>query len=123
MNRKIKRSFCPPGVVENNPVLDYCRSIIFPALGSLTVERSADNGGDKCAILPRCLSHVRVFDTYCVVCHFVVCRTYTMYEELERDFVSLVLHPGDLNLRWQRRSCTDRACAKHFAENAAAAAL
>ena len=29
VNRKIKKAFCPPQVVENNPVLDYCKHIIF----------------------------------------------------------------------------------------------
>eukprot|EP00700_Malawimonas_jakobiformis_P003795 EC726709.1.p1 GENE.EC726709.1~~EC726709.1.p1 ORF type:complete len:163 (+),score=39.16 EC726709.1:53-541(+) len=47
VNRKIKRAFCPPGIVKDNPILDYCRTIIFPSLGSITVERSDTNGGNK----------------------------------------------------------------------------
>ena len=38
VNRKIKKSFCPEVIVENNPILDYCKSIIFPAFGSYTIE-------------------------------------------------------------------------------------
>jgi len=29
INRKIMKAYCPEGVVEDNPVLDYCRQIIF----------------------------------------------------------------------------------------------
>lgn len=69
VKRKIKRAFCPPGVVEANPVLDWCRHIVFPRDAHLQVLRPADNGGDK---------------------------DYTSADELEADFASGALHPGDL---------------------------
>jgi tyrosyl-tRNA synthetase len=47
VNRKIKKAFCPPGVIELNPILDYCKNIIFGAADSITVIRNAQNGGNK----------------------------------------------------------------------------
>ena len=38
VNRKIRKSFCPEKIVENNPILDYCKSIILPSFGSYTIE-------------------------------------------------------------------------------------
>lgn len=70
VNVKIKKAFCPPGVVKDNPILDYVKYIIFaqPAT-SLVIERSEANGG-------------RV--------------EYQGYEELEKDFAGGLLHPADL---------------------------
>ena len=30
MKKKIKKAFCEPGKVENNGVLAFCKSVIFP---------------------------------------------------------------------------------------------
>lgn len=69
VERKIKKSFCPEQIVEGNPILDYCTSIIFPSFSQLTVQLKPENGGAK---------------------------TYMSYEELVADFTSGALHPGDL---------------------------
>lgn len=69
VNRKIKKSFCPPQIAKENPILDYCVSIIFPSFGRLTINKKPENGGPK---------------------------TYETYEELKADFISGELHPGDL---------------------------
>ena len=69
VNRKLKKSFCPPAIVKGNPVLDYCKSIIFPAFGKMTISKKPENGGDV---------------------------VYTSYEDLEEDFKTEKLHPGDL---------------------------
>lgn len=66
---KIKKAFCPPGVVEKNPCMDYLKSIIFGAGDSFSVTRKAENGGD---------------------------RTYTSYAEIEEDYRQGGLHPSDL---------------------------
>jgi tyrosyl-tRNA synthetase len=66
---KIKKSFCPPHVVEGNPIIEYVQYVILPWLKSLKVERSAENGGDK---------------------------VYENLDELKSDFVEGRLHPGDL---------------------------
>lgn len=42
--RKIKKSFCPEKVVENNPILDYCKSIIMPSFGSYIIEVKSFGG-------------------------------------------------------------------------------
>jgi tyrosyl-tRNA synthetase len=69
VKRKIKQSYCPPGIVEGNPCLDWCKYIIFGKFNEFQILRNEANGGNK---------------------------TYTTYEELEADFVSGALHPGDL---------------------------
>lgn len=47
---KIKKAFCPPGVVENNPCIEYIRFIVLPWFQQFKVLRTPDNGGDMCAI-------------------------------------------------------------------------
>ena len=69
VERKITKGFCPPQIVEENPILDYCRYILFPALGELTIVRAEKNGGNV---------------------------TFKTYAELEAEFVKGGLHPGDL---------------------------
>jgi len=29
VKKKIKKAFCPPGIVEGNPILDYCQFLSF----------------------------------------------------------------------------------------------
>lgn len=69
VNKKIKKSFCPPGVIKENPVLDYCKHIIFDSFDGLTIKRKAENGGDL---------------------HFATCT------ELETFYQGGTLHPDDL---------------------------
>lgn len=69
VKRKIKSAYCPPGVVEANPCLDYTKWIVFNKFPSLTVTRSEENGGD---------------------------REYKSYDELEEDYAAGNLHPSDL---------------------------
>lgn len=69
VKRKIKKSYCPPGIVEGNPCLDYLKHIVFQKMDKFEITRTPENGGDK---------------------------TYTNYEDLEKDFVDGKLHPGDL---------------------------
>lgn len=40
VRRKIKKAFCPPGVVEKNPILDYSNHIIFGYYGKIEVQTS-----------------------------------------------------------------------------------
>ena len=68
VTRKIKKSFCPEKVVDNNPILDYCKSIIFPAFGTYSI--FVKTFGEK--------------------------KEYKSYEELQADFTEGSLHPGDL---------------------------
>jgi len=69
VRRKIKKAYGPPGVVKGNPLLDYTKHLVFPKYGEFTVERSEKHGGNL---------------------------VYATYEELEKDYISGQLHPGDL---------------------------
>jgi len=69
--RKIKKAYCPEKIVNLNPILEYVKYIIFGTYNEITIERKEENGGNK---------------------------TYTKYTDLENDYVSGDLHPGDLKL-------------------------
>ena len=70
VKRKIKHAYCPPGVAEANPCLDWMQHIVFGRhTEGVAVRRKPENGGDK---------------------------LYAAYAELEADFVAGALHPGDL---------------------------
>ena len=47
VNKKINKAFCPPGIVEANPCLEYIKQIILPWSGKFVVLRTEDNGGNK----------------------------------------------------------------------------
>ncbi|ETW49946.1 hypothetical protein PFMALIP_02027 [Plasmodium falciparum MaliPS096_E11] len=69
VNRKIKKAYCPPNVIENNPIYAYAKSIIFPSYNEFNLVRKEKNGGDK---------------------------TYYTLQELEHDYVNGFIHPLDL---------------------------
>ncbi|KAJ1409828.1 Tyrosine-tRNA ligase, archaeal/eukaryotic-type [Sesbania bispinosa] len=69
VNVKIKKAYCPPKIVEGNPCLEYVKYLVLPWFNEFTVERNADNGGNK---------------------------TFKSFEELAADYESGELHPGDL---------------------------
>lgn len=46
VQNKIKKAYCPPGQIENNPCLDYVQYIIFGAYQSFEVKRKPNDGGD-----------------------------------------------------------------------------
>jgi len=71
VERKIKKGFCPEQIIENNPIMDYARYIILPAFDDeWTIEIRKESG--------------------------VTSKTYRSFAELEADYVSGELHPGDL---------------------------
>ncbi|KAL5720512.1 tyrosine--tRNA ligase [Ranunculus cassubicifolius] len=69
VNRKIKKAYCPPKIVEGNPCMEYVQHIVFPWFNEFEVERREENGGNK---------------------------TYMSVEELVGDYEREELHPGDL---------------------------
>ncbi len=70
IRRKIRKAYCPAGVVENNPILEINKHILFTIPGfKLVVERPEKYGGTV---------------------------VYDNYEMLERDFAERRLHPADL---------------------------
>src|SRR5919108_2027945 len=66
---KINRAYCPPGVAENNPILELVRYVIFHEYSEFTIERSQRYGGTI---------------------------TYSNYKDLEKDYVAKKIHPMDL---------------------------
>jgi tyrosyl-tRNA synthetase len=72
---KIRGAFCPPGIVEGNPCLDWIKHIVFPYFEDRNpspgwlLKRSSENGGDK---------------------------YFNSYDDFEADYRSGSLHPGDV---------------------------
>ena len=46
VNRKIKKAYCPEGIIEENPILEYCKYIIFEKINELKIERPDKFGGN-----------------------------------------------------------------------------
>lgn len=47
VEKKIKKAFCPEKIVDGNPIMDYCKNIIFGLKPELQVSRKPENGGDR----------------------------------------------------------------------------
>src|SRR3989344_5767876 len=69
IKKKINNSYCPEGVIENNPILQIMRLIVFPRNNNITVKRPDKFGGKL---------------------------EFSNYHELERNFAMRKLHPQDL---------------------------
>jgi tyrosyl-tRNA synthetase len=69
INEKIKKCFCPPQQIEENPCFDYLKHIIFAKFDEFIVIRKPENGGNK---------------------------IYNNYEDIVKDYMSGELHPADL---------------------------
>jgi tyrosyl-tRNA synthetase len=46
IERKIKKAYCPEGIVEENPVMEYCKYIIFEKLEQIRIKRPDKFGGN-----------------------------------------------------------------------------
>jgi tyrosyl-tRNA synthetase len=75
IGEKLRRAFCPPGVVEGNPVLEYFRALVFSHSNMFVLKRDAKYGGDLAV---------------------------TGFEELERLYVAGKVHPQDLKVNMAR---------------------
>jgi tyrosyl-tRNA synthetase len=69
IKEKIHQAFCAPKVVDNNPMLDYSKHIIFRAFEEMEIERARKFGGTI---------------------------TFESYNELEQSFRKGEIHPLDL---------------------------
>ncbi len=69
INRKIKNAYCPAGIIEDNPIIQIAKFLIFPSENRLIVERDEKFGGD-----------VEI----------------DSYPHLEKLFLEKTLHPTDL---------------------------
>ena len=66
---KIKKGFCEEGMIENNPILEIARHVIFHEFETVDIQRSEKFGGNV---------------------------SYDKFENLESDFSEKKLHPTDL---------------------------
>lgn len=73
--RKLQHAFCPAGVVEGNPILEYFKVLIFRDHSPLKIERDHKYGGDL---------------------------EFESYNMLEKSFVSGEIHPKDLKTNISR---------------------
>jgi len=69
IKRKIANAYCPIKQVEENPILEYAKFLVFEKFGKLSIERPAKFGGNV---------------------------EYLGYADLEKDYVEGKLHPQDL---------------------------
>ncbi len=45
IKEKVVKAFCPPGVVKDNPIIEFIEHIVLPICGKLIVSREAKHGG------------------------------------------------------------------------------
>ena len=69
IKRKIKKAYCPEGIVEENPILEYNKYIIFEKFDTVKIDRPEKFGGNL---------------------------EFSSYKELEKIFAEKKLHPMDL---------------------------
>ncbi|MBD3164931.1 tyrosine--tRNA ligase [Candidatus Woesearchaeota archaeon] len=69
IKRKIKKAYCPGGIKQDNPILEYCKYILFERFDKLLIERPEKWGGNL---------------------------EFSSYNELEDKFSKKELHPMDL---------------------------
>ena len=69
VKRKINKAYCPPKQIEENPILEYCKYIIFERVEKFFVERLAKYGGNV---------------------------EYSSFSDLEKDYAAGKLNPPDL---------------------------
>lgn len=69
VKRKINKAYCPPEQVVDNPVLEYCKYILFELIDTFKIERPEKYGGNI---------------------------EYKTYIDLEKDYSSGKLNPPDL---------------------------
>jgi len=69
IKKKISKAWCEEANIQNNPLLEIARTVVFHEFDEMNVERPEKFGGNV---------------------------SYTDYNQLETDFVEKKLHPGDL---------------------------
>jgi len=69
IKRKIKKAYCPEKQAEDNPILEYCKYIIFEKFDKFEIKRPEKFGGNV---------------------------TFSSYQDLEKAFVKGDVHPMDL---------------------------
>jgi len=97
VEKKFKKAYCPQGQVQDNPVLEYMKYIVFERVDTVVIERPEKFGGDV---------------------------TFNTYADLEKAFVDEQLHPMDLKSAAAKYiNALLEPTRKHFATDARAKAL
>jgi tyrosyl-tRNA synthetase len=95
--KKFKKAYCPEAEIENNPVLEYCRYIVFERIDSFVIDRPEKFGGKA---------------------------EYKSYSDLEKAYVGKEVHPSDLKAATAKYiDELIEPVRKHFATNKKAKAL
>ena len=97
ITRKIDKAWCPEGEIKENPILEYCRYIIFERFSEMTIDRPEKFGGT-----------IKI----------------KSFSELERLFAKKEIHPQDLKQAVAKliNELLDPV-RRHFIENKQAKAL
>ena len=69
VKRKIKKAYCPEKKIDENPIIEYCKYILFELYKNIDVKRPAKFGGNV---------------------------VYSSFDKLAKDFSGGKLHPMDL---------------------------
>lgn len=69
IKRKIKGAYCPPGILEENAVIEWCKYFVWMKYKTFNLERKEENGGNI------------VYDSFDTLCE---------------DYVAEKIHPADL---------------------------
>jgi len=69
VEKKINKAYCPERIVKDNPILEYCKYLVFEKFDKMEISRPEKFGGNA---------------------------AYASYEDLEKDFGKGNLHPADL---------------------------
>ncbi|MBI2133232.1 tyrosine--tRNA ligase [Candidatus Woesearchaeota archaeon] len=97
VTRKISKAYCPDKKTEDNPVMEYCKYIIFEKFDSLEIKRPAKYGGD------------------------IVLET---FESLQEEYRKGSIHPTDLKQAVSAHiNMLIEPVRKHFAQDARARKL
>ena len=97
IKRKLTNAYCVPRDTVNNPVLEYCREIVFRAFKEFTIERDRKYGGNL---------------------------NFKTYSELEQEYIEGKIHPIDLKMGLARHlNELIKPIREHFEKNKKAKAL
>ena len=97
VRRKISKAYCPEKTAKENPILEYCRYLVFEKVKSLNIKRSEKFGGDL---------------------------NIGSYKELEGLYSNGNLHPADLKTSVAAEiNNLIEPIRKHFSTNARARSL
>jgi tyrosyl-tRNA synthetase len=72
---KLRKAYCPPKIVEENPVIEYYRLLAFPTNRSVILDRDQKYGGEL---------------------------KFSTYKELEESYKTGKIHPQDLKANMAR---------------------